>query len=193
MRTFLNSSVFVRLTVIVGLNLLCVLPVFAAESYQLLAPLTPEFQNTFNEGGFAGYAKSTIVFIISFSSVLAVLMITLGGFEYMLGESVHTKEQGVSHIQSAIIGLLILLFSYVALFIVNPQLLNLDLRVKPIPQPSQTNTLVKAPFSDTRQFPSTESGKCDPTYKEGNLTFGNPYHYFSQGNKQWICIYKQIP
>lgn len=58
---------------------------------------------------------------------VAVLMITIGGIQYMTGEALHQKSEGRARIQNSVLGLILLLFIYLLLRTINPQLLNFNL------------------------------------------------------------------
>lgn len=60
------------------------------------------------------------------AGLLAVIYITVGGFEYMVSGAREAKKDGRERIQSAVIGLLLLLSSYIILYVINPDILNLD-------------------------------------------------------------------
>lgn len=60
------------------------------------------------------------------AGLLAVIYITIGGFEYMVSGAREAKKDGRERIQSAVIGLLLLLSSYIILYVINPDILNLD-------------------------------------------------------------------
>jgi hypothetical protein len=75
--------------------------------------------------------KTYIVYIfelaIAVAVFLAVVMITWGGFRYMTEESVTKKGAAKEIIQNAVWGLLGALASYLILYTINPQLVNLNL------------------------------------------------------------------
>ncbi len=102
-----------------------------SSDYQLLAPIPigagNNVQNSVPVTGFASYAQNLITLIIGISAVLAVLMIMFGGFMYMTGEALHAKSEGKSYMMNAVYGLVLLLASYLILYTINPQLLNLNL------------------------------------------------------------------
>jgi len=114
------------------------------QSYQLLAPLpyVGPTVPTSGSGAFAGYVNAVYKIAILVSGVLAVVMITLGGIEYMGSESGFSKEQGKKKIENAIIGLLLLVSCFLILNTINPQLLNLNISVCP---PSSTNCTSSQP------------------------------------------------
>lgn len=72
---------------------------------------------------------------------VAVLMITIGGIQYMTGEALHQKSEGRARIQNSVLGLILLLFIYLLLRTINPQLLNFNLgSITPVGQ--QSNQVV---------------------------------------------------
>jgi hypothetical protein len=62
-------------------------------------------------------------------AVLAVLMITLGGVQYMTSDVLGMKEAGRSRMKNAAYGLLLLLSIWVILYTINPALLNFSLNI----------------------------------------------------------------
>ena len=62
-----------------------------------------------------------------FSAVLAMVMIVIGGIEYMTSELVSSKKAGIERITNAILGLLIALTAFLILNTINPNLLNVCL------------------------------------------------------------------
>lgn len=96
--------------------------------YHLLAPigqLTDFNQRQKNPLG--NYLNIMITIIIGFSAVLAVVMIFMGGIEYMTSEVISSKEHGKERIRNAIFGLLLAFGSYLILNTINPDLLKTDL------------------------------------------------------------------
>ena len=65
-----------------------------------------------------------IKIVIGFAAVLAMVMIVMGGIEYMTSELISSKEEGRERIIHAVLGLLIALGAYLILNTINPQLLN---------------------------------------------------------------------
>ncbi len=106
-----------------------------AEEYKFLAPL-PGTGTTFDPtsvGGKEGsdalgkYLNAMIKLFIGVCAVLAVIMIVLGGIEYMTSELPGNKESGKKKITQAIFGLLLALGAWVILNTINPNLLNTKL------------------------------------------------------------------
>lgn len=108
-------------------------PAPANTIYELLTPLPCESGDagcvggqlkTFDTtGGLSKYLNLMIKIFIGICAVLAVVMIVMGGLEYMTSELVHSKEAGKDRIMHAILGLLIALGAFALLNTINPDLL----------------------------------------------------------------------
>ena len=107
--------------------------------YHLLAPLPCRTGDANCKGGLisdfnpaqanniGGYLNLMITTFIGICAVLAVIMIVVGGIEYMTTELISTKEAGKERIRNAIFGLLLALGAYAILFTINPSILKTDL------------------------------------------------------------------
>ncbi|MFA5840928.1 MAG: M15 family metallopeptidase [Candidatus Paceibacterota bacterium] len=78
------------------------------------------------------YLNLMIKIFIGICAVLAVIMIVMGGIEYMMTELVSGKEAGRERIRNALLGLLLALGAYTLLNTINPNILITD-----IPLPNQ--------------------------------------------------------
>ncbi|MDO8658964.1 MAG: D-alanyl-D-alanine carboxypeptidase family protein [Candidatus Parcubacteria bacterium] len=76
---------------------------------------------------FGKYMNIMINLLIGIAAVLAVLMIVIGGLEYMTSELISSKEHGKDRINNAILGLVIALGSWALLNTLNPKLLDVCL------------------------------------------------------------------
>jgi hypothetical protein len=74
------------------------------------------------------YLNLMIKLFIGICAVLAVVMIVIGGLQYMTTELVSSKEEGKERIIHAILGLILALAAYTLLFTINPDLLNTELK-----------------------------------------------------------------
>lgn len=92
----------------------------ASSVYTLLAPIGKLVQAPDNMGD---YFNIIFKLAIGFCGALAVIMIVIGGVQYMGDESVFGKTEAKSRIMSAVLGLLIALGSYALLNTINPDLL----------------------------------------------------------------------
>ena len=63
------------------------------------------------------------MFGISIAAFLAVLMIAIGGIQYMSTDAVSGKTEGKERIQYAVMGLLLVFFSWILLKQINPEIL----------------------------------------------------------------------
>ncbi|HNW71391.1 MAG TPA: pilin [Candidatus Paceibacterota bacterium] len=106
-------------------------------TYTLLAPL-PGLEGTIdtkisaeNPCPFGNYLNIIIKLFLGVCAVLAVVMIVIGGIEYMTSDLVSSKESGKKMITNAILGLLLGLGAYVILSELNPDLLKVCLNSLP--------------------------------------------------------------
>ncbi len=108
--------------------------------YTLLAPLPEAGTCTTDSTGaqvctvdttekyaFAKYLNAMIKIFIGICAVLAMIMIVVGGIEYMTSELISSKEAGKERILNAIFGLLLALGSYALLNTIDPALLDVSL------------------------------------------------------------------
>lgn len=111
----------------------------ATTGYKLLAPLpcesgpgcdpTTKTLETFDPStGLGSYLNLMIKIFIGICAVLSVVMIIVGGMEYMTSELAHTKEAGKERITHALLGLVIALGAYALLNTINPDLLKSDIK-----------------------------------------------------------------
>lgn len=118
-------------------------PTNMGTGYTLLAPLPcppdgadcegGQFKTfKFNSSALSGYLNIMIKIIIGIAGVLAVLMIVIGGIEYMGSELISSKEAGKDRIQNALLGLLIALGAWALLNTINGNLLNSDVKIENI-------------------------------------------------------------
>jgi hypothetical protein len=91
-------------------------------------PIVPIPNITTVDGGvtFSQYVNEIFKISISLGAMLAVLMIVYGGFEYMTSEALGGKKGGLSKIQNAFLGLLLLVSVVIILQIINPCILEIS-------------------------------------------------------------------
>lgn len=73
------------------------------------------------------YLNIMIRIFIGLCAVMSVIMIVIGGIEYMTSELISNKESGRERISNAVFGLLLALGAYALLNTINPDLLKTDL------------------------------------------------------------------
>lgn len=79
------------------------------------------------DGSFSDLINNIYIYTIVISAMLAVIMITIGGFQYMGGGSYTTKGAGKERMTNAIIGILIVISAVLILNIINPKIAKLEL------------------------------------------------------------------
>jgi hypothetical protein len=98
--------------------------------YCLLAPL-PNIDSSvdFKGTSIGKYLNGIFKFMIGLSGVLAVVMLVLGGIQYMSTDAISGKEAGKERMTSSILGLLLALGAFVILNTISPTLTNLGLTI----------------------------------------------------------------
>ncbi|MEI7765136.1 MAG: IPT/TIG domain-containing protein [bacterium] len=111
--------------------------------------------DTTNPCPFGDYLNVMIKLFFGICGVLAVIMITMGGIQYMTSELVSSKEAGKESITHAIFGLLLALSAYLILNTINPDLLNaclnniktVDITITPELNKTSPNPVAGSPAS----------------------------------------------
>lgn len=73
------------------------------------------------------YLNLMIKVFIGICAVLAVIMVVIGGLEYMTSELISSKEHGKERIRNAIVGLFLAISAWTLLYQINPDLLDTSL------------------------------------------------------------------
>ena len=114
-------------------------------SYTPLAPLpdvTSSGLSLATTVNFKTYVSYTFNLLIALGAVAAVFMITWGGFDYMTTDAVQGKTEGLSKIQNAIYGLLLILSSWLILRTIDPRFVYISATlVPPLKVTQGTNNL----------------------------------------------------
>jgi succinate dehydrogenase/fumarate reductase cytochrome b subunit len=99
----------------------------ASNSWDEYTPLAP-LPGTTNEGGktdIQTYIPGIFKLAIGIASVLAVLMIIIGGVEYITTDAIQGKSEGKARIQNALWGLVLVLVSWILLYTINQKQLTI--------------------------------------------------------------------
>jgi len=104
--------------------------------YHMLEPI-PGIGTDSTVTNFGVYLSQVFTISLQIATVLAVLMISYGGFKYITVESFVGKSDAKKKITDAIIGLVLLLVSWLLLYTINPDLVNNDFN---IPSPASSTT-----------------------------------------------------
>lgn len=119
---------FVVLSIVLGFGSLAFVSEASNElGYKSLTTIPGVTTANTTTGNTTGYINKIFIFSIGMAAVLAVLMITIGGFKYMAVESFSGKTDAKETITNAITGLVTLLFAWVLLNEINPQILSLKI------------------------------------------------------------------
>ena len=123
----LKMSPVLFLCLFFGLLLLLPLFVFAQETF---VPLTKGGIPGIESGtGFSGFLNAAFNLGLAVAATLAVVMITIGGLQYMTTDSIYGKGEGRDRIQNAVIGLILALLIWLILYTINPNLLKFDVNL----------------------------------------------------------------
>jgi len=155
--------------------------VFAQQKgYQLLASIPTITQPTDGTAiPFPVYLKGLIVAIVGLSIIFAVIMIVIGGIEYVAAVVPSAKSEGKKKIIGAISGLLIAIFSYLLLITINPDLTIIGLDLNTVPASlyppweggsgnSPVGHVGDPGVGGSGSSGNLGSGKCVPIHESGN-------------------------
>ncbi len=95
-------------------------------TYELLEPL-PGLEKVEQSMDVGKWVNTMVRVIIGIIGVLAVVMIVVGGIQYMTTDAIGKKESGKETVQGALFGVVLALAAYIILRTINPQLVSLDL------------------------------------------------------------------
>jgi hypothetical protein len=127
MTRLLSHSYFKHLLVFIvaGVLAFMVLPGIAhgQVNYTPLAPIEAEGFEVRTD--LTGFLIDVFRFTIAISAALAVLLIILGGVQYMSTDAISGKKEGRERIKQALIGLFLVIICYLVLWTVNPDIVDL--------------------------------------------------------------------
>ena len=132
------------------------------DKYTLLARIDTFFPGgtiDVKGGGLGGYLNGLYRAGIAIATGLALVMIVVGGLEYVSTDSIQGKSNGRERIKNAIIGLLLALTSFIILRQINPNLLKSDLNV----ESTQSTGTVGGSAIDLVNRPPVDSLAAYPT------------------------------
>jgi len=133
--------------------------------YTLLAPIPtffPDGKIDIKGKGLSGYLEGLYRVGVAIATGLALIMIVVGGLEYVSTDSIQGKSSGRERIKNALIGLLLALTSFIILRQINPNLLRSDLgldttgSVGGIDAPNVNLTSGNVEYAGLGQFPYTQ-------------------------------------
>jgi hypothetical protein len=163
------------------------------KNYVLLAPIPcdpqddgcdpsgelKEYDPSTSTNAIGSYLNLMIKIFIGLCAVLAMIMIVVGGLEYMTSELISSKESGKQKITGAILGLLLALGSWAILNTINPELLNTEaksLTQAVVEVQLEGESLSDAVTSEGGTPPTTPTALCQSGIKQtksGMFACGN--------------------
>lgn len=99
---------------------------------------------------FSDYINALYALAISIAAIMAVIKIIIAGVKYMLSDVVTSKSEALSDIQGAIFGLIIVISSYLILYVINPQLIKMEVfmtKVVPVAVPPAPQAPPPPPYT----------------------------------------------
>lgn len=144
-----------------------------AQNYQPLAPL-PGITGSYDTSSLSGYLQTVFQIGIGVAAGLAVIMIVLGGIQYMSTDAIGGKEEGKDKITSALWGLLLALISFVILNTINPALVSTSLNIDQASTNGTSPNMIQ-PVTSTggAATPSTSAAPLTPVSNPSSNTTGN--------------------
>lgn len=115
-------------TILILLLMVLVLPVVVSAAYTLLEPL-PGLAKEGEAVTLSSYLSWLFPFALTFASVMAVVMIAVGGVQLIFGGSEGAKKSAKERINAAIYGLILAFSSWLILNTINPDLVNMKLGI----------------------------------------------------------------
>jgi hypothetical protein len=97
-----------------------------AQGYELLEPL-PYIQTSDGHTTVQAFIPGAIKLAIALAAALSVIMIMIGGIQYMTTDTLGTKANARQTIQNAIFGFVLTISAWLILFTLNPKLVEIDL------------------------------------------------------------------
>ena len=132
-------------------------------TYTALEPI-PGLPNVYGpQQGFGGLVSGSFKLLIGAGAVVAVVMIVLGALTYMFSDIAGNKTKALSRIRGAMWAIVLLMSSYLILYTINPDLVNLTF----VPSISNNYTV------GANQMPPTRV----PVFTDGTTIYNGPGAY----------------
>ncbi len=112
---------------------------------------------------------------IGLASVLAVLMITIGGLQYMTSDKIQLKTDSKTTISNALWGLVLVLASFLLLKTINTDLVNFSLDLPPVIMPTMSPASAPKPYTKETWVGECKMYEKDRTYYVTMPAYGSTY------------------
>ena len=148
-----------------------ILPVFAEEipDYAVLAPLPGVGDSGGGTTTLQKYIPAIFKLAIGLSVVAAVLLIVIGGIQYITTDAIQGKSQGKERIKNAIIGLVFIIAAWLILATINPNLLTLNLDISSAP----TSAPPGGTLTEGEMMSASEIFESNTNFSEVDLPISN--------------------
>ena len=153
----MNKSKPTNIILLVSVAILGVV-VFGVSAHAGYVPLEPSVTGGEVGGNMGAYLNRIYKLGIAIAGILAVLYIVVGGFQYMLSESLFEKGAGKERIKAALGGLILALVSWIVLNTINPDLVKFNIRL-----PDFKVDVRKTP--PVYEFVGSQDGKTTRSFK----------------------------
>jgi len=141
--------------------------------YQPLEPL-PGAEDSETVSDLPTYLANMFKLAIGLAALFAVVMITIGGIEYMMSESLGGKADGKERITNAIIGLLLAVSAWLILYTVNPKTIEFNFNPDPIETIIPPTTNIPGYSTTPTSTPTNQTpaqGNTSSTPAQGGLRY----------------------
>ncbi len=113
--------------------------------YEVIAPL-PGIGAENGRTNLSTYLPAAFNLTVGIAVALAFIFITLGGVLYATSDALSGKQQGREYIENAVLGLLLVIGSYVILNTINPQILSFNILIeRPTVEPTDSPVIPVIP------------------------------------------------
>jgi TRAP-type C4-dicarboxylate transport system permease small subunit len=130
----MKNKILISVIIFIGLFAFNIFPIHAANEYTPLEPLPgigPE--PGYSSYNLSSYLQWVFAFAISIAGILAVLMIVIGGIQYITAYGNPNQiENAKNRIYQALLGLLLAISAWLILNTINPDLIKGVLNITPI-------------------------------------------------------------
>ena len=130
-------------------------------SYKMLASDTPLSDSSGNTD-IGTFLPRVFKLGIGIAGALAVLYIIIGGIEYLSTDSIDGRSGGKEKINNALLGLVLAISAYAILSTINPNLVNLSLKIGVLPQAGPIAGIGSDDQTKTNPIGPTGCSNCNP-------------------------------
>jgi hypothetical protein len=178
-KIILKIGILAILTILIIPNLSITKAFAQSKDYVPLAPLPGTLTMGTGETNLQTYLPGIFKLAVGLATVFAVLMIVIGGFQYMSTDAIQGKSAGKERIKNAVFGLVLVIGAWLILYTINPNLLTLNLNITSatVAAPAGTslgNTVSTPGVAMTTDQIIQSNAERTSLATEGILTYASP-------------------